>query len=264
MLPTKQMTPHIPISTSEIVEQVHEAAELGITIAHLHARDREGRPTYRSEAYGPILEGIRQHMPDLVLCVSLSGRRVNDIDKRAEVLSLTGVAKPDMGSLTLGSMNFPKEASVNSPDDVLALITMMQERGIIPELEAFDTGMINYAKYLISKGILQPPHYFNLIFGNIASAQADLLHAGLALQELPAGCQWAFGGIGGAQLPMNVMAIVAGGGIRVGLEDNIYFDDQRSRLATNIELVQRVHDLAMIYGRRVMKPHELREHWQVR
>jgi uncharacterized protein (DUF849 family) len=100
MLPTKQMTPHVPISTSEIVEQVHEAAELGITIAHLHARDPEGRPTYRSDAYGPILEGIRQHVPELILCVSLSGRRLNDIEKRADALSLTGAAKPDMGSLS--------------------------------------------------------------------------------------------------------------------------------------------------------------------
>ena len=261
MIPTKDMTPHVPVSVEEITEEVHEAYELGITITHLHARDDDGRPTTDPEVYGRIVESVRAIAPDLVICVSLSGRDVSDIDQRAAPLELTGDSKPDMGSLTLSSLNFIRQASQNSPDTIKELAIRMKDRGIVPELEAFDTGMINYGTYLISKGILEPPFYFNLIFGNIASAQADLLHAGLAIQQLPENCHWSFGGIGDSQLSMNTLALVSGGSVRVGLEDNIYLDSKRSRLATNQELLQRIHQLAEIHERPIMTAKALRSEW---
>ena len=261
MIPTKDMTPHVPVSVEEITEEVHEAYELGITITHLHARDDDGRPTTDPEVYGRIVESVRAIAPDLVICVSLSGRDVSDIDQRAAPLELTGDSKPDMGSLTLSSLNFIRQASQNSPDTIKELAIRMKDRGIVPELEAFDTGMINYGTYLISKGILEPPFYFNLIFGNIASAQADLLHAGLAIQQLPENCHWSFGGIGDSQLSMNTLALVSGGSVRVGLEDNIFLDSKRSRLATNQELLQRIHQLAEIHERPIMTAKALRSEW---
>ena len=263
MIPTKDMTPHVPVSVEEITEEVHEAYELGITITHLHARDDDGRPTTDPEVYGRIVESVRAIAPDLVICVSLSGRDVSDIDQRAAPLELTGDSKPDMGSLTLSSLNFIRQASQNSPDTIKELAIRMKDRGIVPELEAFDTGMINYGTYLISKGILEPPFYFNLIFGNIASAQADLLHAGLAIQQLPENCHWSFGGIGDSQLSMNTLALVSGGSVRVGLEDNIYLDSKRSRLATNQELLQRIHQLAEIHERPIMTAKALRSEWSM-
>ncbi len=259
MLPTKKTTPHVPVTVAEIVEDVLRAVETGITMAHLHARDEEtGEPTYRPEVYARIIEGIRAAAPDLVLCVSLSGRNWSEFEKRAAPLELDGAAKPDMGSLTLSSLNFPRAASLNPPDVVAALARRMQERGILPELEAFDTGMINVARYLEQKGLLRPPHYFNLLFGNLAGAQADLLHVGLMLRDLPPGSLWSLAGIGEAQLPMNAAAVAIGGGVRVGLEDNIWFDAERTRLATNADLLRRVHDLAACHGRTVMTPSELR------
>ena len=263
MIPTKDMTPHVPVSVEEITEEVHEAYELGITITHLHARDDDGRPTTDPEVYGRIVESVRAIAPDLVICVSLSGRDVSDIDQRAAPLELTGDSKPDMGSLTLSSLNFIRQASQNSPDTIKELAIRMKDRGIVPELEAFDTGMINYGTYLISKGILEPPFYFNLIFGNIASAQADLLHAGLAIQQLPENCHWSFGGIGDSQLSMNTLALVSGGSVRVGLEDNIFLDSKRSRLATNQELLQRIHQLAEIHERPIMTAKALRSEWSM-
>lgn len=263
MIPTKEMTPHVPISVEEITEQVHEAYELGITIAHLHARDEEGKPTTDADTYGRIVESVRKVAPNLVICVSLSGRNATDIDQRAAPLDLTGAAKPDMGSLTLSSLNFIKQASKNSPDTIQELATRMNDRGIVPELEAFDTGMINYGNYLIRKGILKPPFYFNLIFGNIANAQADLLHTGLAVQQLPEDCHWSFGGIGDAQLSMNTIAVASGGAVRVGLEDNIHLDGTRTRLASNIELVRRIHDLAAIHERPIMDGATLRAEWNL-
>jgi len=259
MIPTKQMTPHVPVSPSEIAEDVHRALEAGITMVHLHARDDEtGKPAWQPEIYGRIIEKIRAFSTELILCVSLSGRNIRELEKRAAPLELDGALKPDMGSLTLSSTNFNREASVNAPETIQALASIMRERGILPELEAFDVGMINYAKYLARKGLLGPPHYFNLLLGNIACAQPDLLHLGLMVRDLPENSYWSVAGIGGAQLMMNSMSIAAGGGVRVGLEDNIWFDPARTRLARNIDLVRRVHTLVEANGRRVMRPAELR------
>jgi len=260
MLPTRAMTPHVPVSVSEIVEDVHRAVEVGISMVHVHARDEAtGEPTWRADVYERILLGIRRFAPELVVAVSLSGRTFQEYEKRAEPLSLDGWAKPDMGSLTLSSVNFNRQASVNAPDMIQQLARTMQERNILPELEAFDSGMINYAKYLESKGLLQPPHYFNLLLGNVACAQADLLHAGVMIRDLPPQSYWSLAGIGDAQLPMNAVAIAMGGGVRVGLEDQIWYDRGRTKLARNTDLLKRIHALAEANERTLMTPSELRQ-----
>lgn len=259
MIPTKEMTPHVPVTVSEIVEDVHQAVEIGITMVHLHARDEiTGVPTYKKEIYGKIIEGIRKYAPELVVCVSLSGRGIKEFAHRASPLQLQGNLKPDMGSLTLSSLNFNKTESVNSPEMIQKLAMEMKNKGILPELEAFDAGMINYSKYLEKKGILQAPHYFNLLLGNIACAQADLLHAGLMVRDLPKNSFWSFAGIGNDQLMMNSVAIAANGGVRVGLEDNIYFDQNRSILAKNSDLLKRIHVLASANERKMMSAKEMR------
>jgi len=259
MLPTKAMSPHVPVSVTEIVEDVHQAVELGITMVHLHARDEStGEPTYRAEVYERIVLGIRVFAPELIIAVSLSGRTFQEFEKRSEVLHLDGMAKPDMGSLTLSSVNFNRQASINEPDMIQRLALAMKERHILPELEAFDSGMINYAKYLESKGLLEPPHYFNLLLGNIACAQADLLHAGVMIRDLPPDSYWSLAGIGGAQLPMNAVAIAMGGGVRVGIEDQIWYDNRRTRLARNIDLLKRIHALAEANERSIMDPGTMR------
>jgi uncharacterized protein (DUF849 family) len=259
MIPTKELTPHVPQSPSEIAEDVHEAMQIGITMVHLHGRDDvTGEPTCKAEVYGRIIEKIREFAPDLVICVSLSGRNFPELERRSEPLQLTGDLKPDMGSLTLRSVNFNRAASISEPETIQALAAMMQQRGILAELEAFDAGMINYAKYLIHKGLLTGPHYFNLLLGNIACAQPDLLHLGVMVRDLPADSLWSVAGIGDAQLAMNSVAIAFGGGVRVGLEDNIWFDRKRTRLASNADLVRRVHTLAEANDRPVMTPAALR------
>jgi 3-keto-5-aminohexanoate cleavage enzyme len=260
MIPTKAMTPLVPVSVAEVVEDVHRAVEIGITMVHLHARDETtGKPTYKADIYGRIITGIRAFAPDLIICVSLSGRTFSLFDQRAEPLQLDGGAKPDMGSLTLSSLNFNREPSVNAPDMILALAREMQKRQIMPELEAFDAGMINYAKYLATKGALRPPYYFNLLLGNIACAQPDLLHAGVMVRDLPERSFWSLAGIGNAQLMMNSIAIASGGGVRVGLEDNIWFDQARTQLASNSQLLRRVHAIAEANERTVMPPNQLRQ-----
>ncbi len=259
MIPTKEMTPHVPISVEEIVEDVRRAVDIGITMVHLHARDAAtGKSTYKAEVFGEIIAGVRSFSKDLIVCVSLSGRNIHEFEKRAEPLQLEGDLKPDMGSLTLSSLNFNRVASVNSPETIQKLANEMKSRGILAELEAFDAGMINYGKYLEKKGILEPPHYFNLLLGNIACAQADLLHTGIMIHDLPDNSFWSLAGIGNYQWMMNSIAVVSDGGVRVGLEDNIWFDTARTRLASNSDLLLRIHRLAEATERKVMSPAKLR------
>jgi uncharacterized protein (DUF849 family) len=259
IIPTKEMTPHVPIGVSEIVEDVHEAMEIGITMVHIHARDEKtGAPTYKAEIYRKIVEGVRKFSKDLIICVSLSGRNFKEFEKRAEPLQLDGAVKPDMGSLTLSSLNFNRVASINSPDMIQALAAEMKEKGILAELEAFDVGMVNYAKYLERKKLIEPPLYFNLLHGNIACSQSDLLHLGVAVGDLPAHSLWSVAGIGNAQLMMNAISIACGGGVRIGIEDNIWYDTQRTKLAKNSDFLRRIHLLAEANERTVMQPEKLR------
>jgi len=249
MIPTKKMTPYVPVVVNEIVKQVLEAAELGVNMVHLHARDPyTGEPTYKKEFYADIISEIRSHFPRLIICVTTSGRTFSEFEKRSEVLDLDGELRPDFGSLTLSSLNFNQQASINSPQMIQALAQKMLERGIKPEMEVFDLGMINYARYLIHKGLVRPPYYFNLILGNIACAQSTLLNLGLMVNELPDGAIWSAAGVGDTQLTMNIMALISGGGVRVGLEDNIWFDTDRTVLATNRDLIQRIVKIADAMG----------------
>jgi 3-keto-5-aminohexanoate cleavage enzyme len=260
MIAQRSDSPHVPLTTAEIIADGVACAAAGASILHLHARDAEGGPDWRSEAYAPILEGLRDSAPEVVLCVSTSGRDVAELDRRADVLALDGQAKPDMASLTLGSLNFRTQASVNAPRTIVALAEAMAERGIRPELEIFDTGMSYLASELLHRGVLQAPLYANLLLGgpNTSPATAGDL-AGL-VGSLPAGTTWAVGGLGAFQLPMNAFGVFMGGHVRTGLEDNLWFDAARSAPATNVALVERAVALAGIAGRAVATPAQTRAH----
>jgi len=259
IIPTKEMTPFVPISESEIVEDVFAAWEIGINMVHIHARDSKTDKTSNDiEIYGNIIEGIRSFAPDLIISISLSGRVFKEFKDRAAPLELKGRLKPDMGSLTLSSLNFNKQASINEPEIIQRLAFKMKEKQIKPELEAFDAGMINYSKYLMKKRLISAPHCFNLILGNIACAQADILHTGVMLNDLPDQSLWCLGGVGSSQLLMNSLAIAMGGGVRVGLEDNIWYDKKRTKLASNLDLIRRIHIIAEANERKLMSPSELR------
>jgi 3-keto-5-aminohexanoate cleavage enzyme len=235
-------------------------AEAGVSIVHLHARDAVENPTWHREAYAEFVPEIRRRCPELIVCVTTSGRDFGELEKRADVLELTGDAKPDMASLTLGSLNFRDGPSVNSLATIRALAERMRERGIKPELEVFDTGMAYLATRLADEGLLgEPPLYANVLLGgpNTAPARAETLAQ--LVRELPGGTVWAAAGLGGFQLPANGLAIFMGGHVRTGLEDNPYWDHATREPATNTELVQRVTALAELAGRRPATPGEARE-----
>lgn len=258
MVPTREMTPHVPLTPAEIAADVAAAASIGITSVHIHARGGDGDPTWERSVYERIVGAVREAAPDVVINVSTSGRTWSEVERRADCLALEGDLKPDLASLTLSSLNFLTQASVNSPDTIHALATIMLDRGIVPELELFDFGMVNYVGVLQRKGLLPGPVVANLFFGNVAGMQATLGEIGLAVDRLPPGTIWSGAGLGDFGLPVQSHSIAAGGGVRVGLEDGIWFDRGRTRLATNPMLVERVHELLALHGRSMMTPDELR------
>ncbi len=258
MVPTKALTPYVPLTPAEIVTDVVECVQAGANLVHLHARDANGAPHYGREIYARQIAAIREQHPDLTICVSLSGRNFGALEQRADPLELRGDLRPDMGSLTLASLNFPQQASINAPKMVRQLAERMQERGIRPELEVFDVGMVNYAHYLIEKGALTPPYYFNILLGNIASAQATPAQLAAILSALPAESIWCLAGIGRQQLRANTLGLLWGDGVRVGLEDNIWLDDRRTTLARNRQLVERVVALAHTLERGIATPAQVR------
>lgn len=258
MVPTKKDTPHVPVTVEEIIEDGVRCVSAGASILHLHARDKHERPTHRAGVFARIIEGIRRECPEVVVCVSTSGRACGEFEKRSEVLDLDGFAKPDMASLTLGSLNFPGQASINTPDMIMRLAERMKEKGIKPELEIFDSGMINAAKYLYRKGYICPPFYFNIILGSIYSTQARMSDIAYLSGLLPQDATWAGGGIGVFQLVVNAGAMVMGGHVRAGIEDNIWYDNQKKQLATNEGIIRRIRRIADELGREVASPEDVR------
>ena len=258
MVPTRAMTPHVPLTPKEIAADVRAASEIGISSVHLHARDEDGEAAWDRRIYAEIIEAVRSETPDVVVNVSTSGRTWSEVEKRADVLALDGDLKPDMASLTLSSLNFMTGASVNAPDTIRALARIMRDRGITPELEIFDLGMLNFARVLRKEGLLVGPVAANLFFGNVAGMQAGLAEVGLAVERVPEDTTWSGAGLGAYQLTAQALAINAGGGVRVGLEDGIHLDRGRTTLARNVDLVERVHALLEIAGRVPMTPAEYR------
>jgi uncharacterized protein (DUF849 family) len=159
-----------------------------------------------------------------------------------------------MASLTLGSLNFPKQASINAPATIQGLADLMRARQIVPEWELFDLGMLDYAAYLRTRGLLGDPVYANILLGSLGTLQATALNLALMVERLPAGATWAGTGVGRHQLSMNRLAIAMGGHVRVGLEDNIWWDDERTELATNVRLVERLVQIGRAMGREPAEP----------
>jgi len=180
----------------------------------------------------------------MICCVSTSGRMWSDFERRSEVLLLTDDSKPDMASLTLGSLNFLSGSSSNSIEMIEQLALLMKEKGIKPELEIFDTGMVNIAKYLERHHLIAGIKYFNILLGNINTASATIGSIDSIVKSLPANSLWSVGGLGRFQLPMNVASIIGGGHVRVGIEDSIHYDYNQNQLGSNEELVKRIVRIA--------------------
>jgi uncharacterized protein (DUF849 family) len=260
MVPTKEITPHVPVTAEEIISTVVRCSELGVRVAHIHQRDPEtGLPTWKKDILAKIISGIREKTDKVLISATTSGRFWKDFERRSECLDLAGDLKPDLASLTVGSNNFIKSASVNSPQMIADLATKMMDKGIKPELEIFEPGMVHKANILLKKGIIRDEApYFNILLGSLGTSPLHPATFGAIHALLPTNAIWSLAGIGQFQLQANMIGLAFGGHIRIGLEDNIFFNRKTKELATNEQLLERILGIMNQMGVEPATPSETR------
>ncbi|MBO2531364.1 3-keto-5-aminohexanoate cleavage enzyme [Planifilum fulgidum] len=248
---TREDTPHLPVTPEEIGQAAAEAREAGASIAHIHVRDADGKPSQDRELYRRAIEEIRKRC-DIIIQVSTGGAVGMTAEERLQPVAL----RPEMATLTTGTVNFGDGVFLNPPREIEHFAKVMQEYGVRPEFEIFDVGMIRNALSLVKKGLVTGHLHFDFVMGvpgGIPATAENLLHL---LRQLPEGATWTVAGVGRAQLPMAVLGIVLGGHVRVGLEDNIWY--RKGQLATNAQLVARVVRIAREMDRDIATPDEAR------
>jgi len=255
--PTKEMNPAVPYSPKEIVEAAVACHKAGAAIVHVHVRDpKNGRPDFKIELFKEVLDGIRQRC-NILVNLTTSGLFLDGPDvilQRLQPVSL----KPDLCSFDLGSINFQDRVFLNSPKWAEAGAKYMQEKGVKPEIEAFDVGHIYQAIDLIQRGLIDDPPYFQLCMGVKWGMEASPENLLFMKNKLPTNAEWSVLGVAKDQLPMITMGILLGGNIRVGFEDNIYL--RKGVLASsNAQMVEMAVDLAQRLGRQVASTHEARQ-----
>ena len=252
-VPTREMNPHLPVTPEQIAETAALCREAGASVIHIHARDTDGRPTLDPQVFSRIHRLVSERT-DLIVQISTGGRAGTDAEARA---AATRLLRPEMASLTTGSMNFPDRVYANPFEVIEFLATTMADSGTKPEMEIFEPGMIANAQKLVEKGLATEPLHFDFVLGNRGSLPASARNLIFLSETIPPGSTWTVAGIGRWQLPMAVLAIVMGGHVRVGLEDNLYY--HKGVLATNQQLVARVARVAAEVGRPVATPDEARQ-----
>ena len=255
-VPTKKDSPAVPITVPEQIESTHAAYEAGAALVHVHVRNDDGSTTSDPEKFGRFLAGIRRHCPDMIVQFSTGGRSGMG-KERGGMLHL----KPEMASLTTGSVNFATMIYENHPTLIHDLATSMLANDIKPEVEIFDLAMLYNAAKLVAEGLLKPPVHVQFVLGIPGALPADreVLQFELAqLERMLPGATWTAAGIGRHQLVVNEWSLELGGHCRTGLEDNVRFDKQRLA-SSNAELVKRVAQLTERFGRSVATPAEARQ-----
>ena len=248
---TLDQTPYLAITPKQLGDVAAKIQEAGASIIHVHCRNDDGTNTHSVERFAAAYEEIRANS-DLIVQFSTGGAIGMTPQERAAPLRL----RPEMASLTCGTVNFGEHIFENSFPIMRGLLLEMKTYDVRPELEIFDKGQLNNARRLEHEGALQLPQHVNFVLGVPGGLDATVHNLSDLVDNLPAGCTWSVSGIGRGQLPMSTVAIAMGGHVRVGLEDNIYYS--RGRLATNEELVARVRRIAVEAGREVCTPNEAR------
>lgn len=251
---TKAQQPNLPITPEEIAEEVYKSWKAGASIAHIHARMPDGTPTQSKEVYAEIKRKIREKGCDIILQFSTGGAVWHKPEERIQCLD----AEPEMATLSAGSCNFGEDVFMNTPSFMELLAIRMKEKGIKPEIEIFEPGMVENALRLVKKGLLELPLHFDFVLGVPGAMSGNIEDLVFLVNKLPKGCTWSVAGIGKYELPLAVHAILMGGHVRVGFEDNIYY--KKGELATsNAQLVERIVRIAKEVGREIATPDEARK-----
>jgi uncharacterized protein (DUF849 family) len=260
MVPTKAENRHVPVSVNEIIKSALESAKLGASIVHIHPRDESGKPTWKKDYFARIIGGIKEKNDKLLISATTSGRFWSEFEKRSACLELKGDLKPDLASLTVGSMNFIRDESMSSPNMIEKLAKKMQDNGIKIEFEIFEPGMLHKADFLLEREIISDKKpYFNIFMGSLGTSPLEPTSLAAMLNLLPKESVWAVAGVGRYQLDANMLGLAFGGNVRTGLEDNLYFDRDRRTLASNVLLLKRIKSVINLMDLEIAGPAETRK-----
>lgn len=252
---TKEHNPSVPYTVEEIAKEAEAAYKAGASIIHLHVRLDDGTPTQDRERFRLCMEAIKERCPDVIIQPSTGGAVGMSNEERLQPITLN----PEMATLDCGTCNFGgDDIFVNTENTIKEFGEKMIALGIKPEVEVFDKGMIDMAIRLNKQGYINSPMHFNLVLGvngGISATPRDLV---FMAESIPQGSTFTVSGIGKGQFPMASMAIIMGGHVRVGYEDNVYL--AKGVLAkSNAELVEKVVRLAKELGRDIATPKEARQ-----
>jgi uncharacterized protein (DUF849 family) len=264
---------HVPVTPAQIAASALEAHAAGAAIVHLHVRDPQSGAASRDPAlFRELVERIRQANSDVILNLTggmggelllgpeqapLEFRKGTDFVGPAERIAHVIELQPEIGSLDCGSLNFDELIYGTTPGYLRSMARAYRQKSVRPELEVFELGHIELAKQLIAEGLIDQPALFQLCLG-IKYAAPATAQAMMAMRDaLPRGAIWSAFGLGRMQMPMVAQAVLLGGNVRVGLEDNLYLD--KGVPATNAQLVERARTLIELLGARVLYAAEVRE-----
>lgn len=250
---TKKQQPNLPITPEEIAEAAYEAYKAGASIVHIHARDKDGNPTQDYEVYKEIKERIEAKCP-VIFQPSTGGAVWHTPEERLQPVEL----RPEMATLSCGTCNFGPDVFMNSQEYMEKFAKRMKELGVKPELEIFERGMIKNALALVKIGLIDESLHFDFVMGVPGAIPGEIRDLLYLVESIPQGSTWTVAGIGRYELPLATAAILLGGHVRVGFEDNIYY--KKGELAkSNAQLVERIVRLSHELGREVATPDEARE-----
>ena len=255
---TKNAQPNLPITPIEQAQTAKECFDAGSRVLHLHVRNDDGTPTQCLDRFEDVINRVREAAPEMLIQISTGGAVGEPFEKRMAPLKL----KPDMATLNAGTLNFGDEVFVNSPTDIEKLAKYFTEVGVAPEIEVYESGMIDYVAKLVKKGILtHTPLHVQFVLGvpgGMSGKPKNLIYMAEHLKEEIPSATWGVAGVGRYQLPCAMMAMVMGGHIRVGFEDNIYY--HKGIVAdSNAQLVARITRIAQENGRPIATPAQTKE-----
>ncbi|VCU69237.1 3-keto-5-aminohexanoate cleavage enzyme [Pigmentiphaga humi] len=270
---TREQNERLPVTPGEIAAACLEAGEAGASIVHIHVRDpATGAPSMEVELYADVVRRVRESMPGLVLNLTtgpggrfqpsshdpvVPGPRTNFLvpEKRVEHIR---IIRPDIATLDLNTMTFGREVVINTPDNIRRMAAVIRQAGVVPELELFDSGDMHLAADLIEDGTLEPAPLCSIVMGVRYGFQPSIETLIYARGLLPAGATWTAFATGRQAFPMVALAYLAGGNVRVGMEDAVYLS--RGVLAqSNAEMVGKARRIVEELGGAVSNCRQTRE-----
>jgi 3-keto-5-aminohexanoate cleavage enzyme len=250
---TKDDYPYLPTTPDELSQAAVEAVEQGASIIHLHVRDENGKPSQRVDLFKEVSKKIKDQC-DCILQYSTGGAVGTPLEERIAPLSL----KPEMATLSMGSLNFGNEIFENTQDIIVGIAKSMKQNNVMPELEVFDYGMMDTIDRFVKKDLIPSHYHIDFVLGVPGGMNGEIKSLVMLLDRISKEQTWTVAGVGRYQLPLAVHAIMMGGNIRIGIEDNIFY--RKGEMAkSNAQLIERFVKIAKLADREIATLSQARE-----